>query len=516
MDGIGGVKSPEPHVDAHPYSVPNEAQQIYREGILKNPLIAKYLPQEALDFSDSVHFVGSDSPSIPISWRFAESAASLKALEASLISALLKRKYSTAISSATINTDHAQLFFASTLVWKLNPDTDQELGPDHANDSRMSEYIKDYDFHKQTSSLHRINATNIYRTKDGRYFHLHGSMNPNPTLDSVGLPHERQATTWEEAWEPFFEKLSCVESSEMQRLATDVYQQAGVICESLESFRMSEHGRANAHVGLFELHPVRNSAQAPSWWPSTPQTSGKRPLAGLKVVDLTRVIAAPAVTRGLAELGASVMRITSPKLCDFSSLHIDLNWGKWNASLDLKTSEGKEQLRALILDADVVVQGYRPGVLDKYGFGHQEIIDLCKDRGRGIISVRENCYGWNGPWVHRSGWQQISDACVGISWGFGKAMGLQDGEAVTPVFPNSDYMTGIAGVSGILCALMQRAEKGGSYKVDIALNYYNQWLANTVGQYPDGIWQDVWKRNGGEVFRYDCPSIPAYAWHLDL
>lgn len=80
-------------------------------------------------------------------------------------------------------------------------------------------------------------------------------------------------------------------------------------------------------------------------------------------------------------------------------------------------------------------------------------------------------------------------------------MGLKENEAVTPVFPNSDYMTGIAGVTGILSALMQQAEKGGSYKVDVALNYYNQWLADSVGEYPEEIWQDVWKRNGSEVYR---------------
>lgn len=495
--------------DSKPYSVPLEAQRVYKEGILRNPLIAKDLPQEALDFNKSVRFVGSDSPSIPISWRFAESAAALKALEASLIAALLKRKYKTPVSPATINTDHAQLFFASTLLWKLNPDTDEQIGADLAGAKKIYRYIKDYDFHNHASSLHRINATNIYQTKDGKYFHLHGSMNPDPTLESVGLPHDRDAKSWDDAWEPFFEKLSHIESAEMQRLASDVYKQAGVICESLDSFRASDHGKANAHVGLFEIHPVSNPSQLPSWWPSSPQTSSQRPLAGLKVVDLTRVIAAPAVTRGLAELGASVMRITSSKICDYSSLHIDLNWGKWNASIDLKSEDGRQKLKKLILDADVVVQGYRPGVLDKYGFGQQDIIDLCKERNRGIISARENCYGWNGPWVYRSGWQQISDACVGISWGFGKAMGLQDGEAVTPVFPNSDYMTGIAGVSGILCALMRRAEAGGSYKVDLALNYYNTWLANSVGQYPEAVWQDVWTRNGRQVFRYglSCPLL---------
>ncbi|KAL2430822.1 Acetyl-coenzyme A transferase nodX [Exophiala dermatitidis] len=487
---------------AQSYSVPAESKTLLIEGLLENPKIFKYIPQEAHEFASGITFEGSDLPQIPINWRFAESAASLKALEACTIYALLKRKYNVELSGAEINTDHAQLFFMSTLLWQINPNTEDVIVYGVKGMDKLDDLIPNYDFHQASSSLYRLCATNIYRTKDGRFFHLHGSMNPDPTLESIGLPKDRpELTTWEDALQPFTEKLATIDSAEMQHLASDMYKQAGVIANTVDSFRATEHGKANAHVGLFEIHDVPKSVQRPSWWPSTPQTSAKRPLAGLKVVDLTRVIAAPAVTRGLAELGASVMRATSPNICDFSALHVDLNWGKWNCSIDLKSEDGREKLRSLIREADVVVQGYRPGVLDKYGFGQQGIIDLVKDRERGIISVRENCYGWNGPWSDRSGWQQISDACIGISASFGKAMGLKDDEAVTPVFPNSDYMTGVAGVTGILCALMRRAEQGGSYKVDLALNYYNQWLADSVGEYPEEVWQDVWSRNGKQVFR---------------
>jgi crotonobetainyl-CoA:carnitine CoA-transferase CaiB-like acyl-CoA transferase len=140
-------------------------------------------------------------------------------------------------------------------------------------------------------------------------------------------------------------------------------------------------------------------------------SSAERPLAGLKVIDLTRVIAAPTITRSLAEMGASVMRITSPNVTDFSGLHQDLNWGKWNCSLDLKKNpEDRKKLAELIKEADVVVEGYRPGAMARNGFSREDIFELVKDRDRGIIHVRENCYGWNGPWSHRSGWQQISDS----------------------------------------------------------------------------------------------------------
>jgi crotonobetainyl-CoA:carnitine CoA-transferase CaiB-like acyl-CoA transferase len=175
------------------------------------------------------------------------------------------------------------------------------------------------------------------------------------------------------------------------------------------------------------------------------------------------------MTRGLAELGASVMRVTASHITDMSNLHIDLSWGKWNCHLDFRKEEDREKLRALVLEADVVVQGYRPDVLNKYGFGMDDLLKMTEDRGRGLIVVRENCYGWHGPWAYRSGWQQISDACCGVSIEFGRAMG--NGEPVTPVFPNSDFCTGTSGTIAVLNALLRRGEKGGSYKVGVSARF---------------------------------------------
>ena len=302
--------------------------------------------------------------------------------------------------------DHAQLFIMSLLLWIIDPDGEKITSYDHASEK----YFPSYDIHRQAATSHRNSVTNIYKTKDGRYFHLHGSMNPDPSLDSLGLPHEMDAKSVEESWEPFKKKMAQIGSQEMQRQASDVYQQAGTICWTKDEYLASDHGKANAHVGLFELHSHPNDDQKPGWWPDSPLTSVRRPLAGLKVLDIARVIAAPAVTRGLAEMGASIMRVTAPHLADYSTLHCDLNWGKWNSFLDFRIKEDREKMRKLILEADIVVSGYRPGVLDKWGFGKEDILKICEGRDRGIIYVRENCYGWNGPWAYRSGWQQISDA----------------------------------------------------------------------------------------------------------
>lgn len=244
-----------------------------------------------------------------------------------------------------------------------------------------------------------------------------GSMNPDPTLTALGLSLDGEPNdTYDSVVEGIQSAVSQINSATLDELMNEQYRQAGTIAWTTQEYFSSEHGQQNGRVGLYEISRDPGSSQPASWWPDNESlpSSPKRPLAGLKVVDLTRVIAAPAITRGLAEMGASVMRVTSPHITDLSPLHQDLNWGKWNCRLHLKDEGDKEKLKKLIREADVVVDGYRPGVMERLGFGRRAIFDLVKGRTYGILHVRENCYGWYGPWSHRSGWQQISDA-VSIS-----------------------------------------------------------------------------------------------------
>ncbi|KXN81474.1 Succinate--hydroxymethylglutarate CoA-transferase [Leucoagaricus sp. SymC.cos] len=364
-------------------------------------------------------------------------------------------------------------------------------------------YFPNCDIHRLTESTTPFidtATTNIYKLGDGKYYHVHGSMDTGPSQKALGIDRTPHLTT-----SSFKEACDIMETSTLQHTANELdelmnetYRQAGTICHSITEYRETPHGRANAHVGLYEIHQHTSSTQHPSWWSSIQNhSSPARPLFALKVLDITRIIAAPTITRELAELGASVLRITSPHITDMSQLQLDLGWGKWNAHLDLRKEEDRMKLKELILEADVV-DGYRPGVLQKWGFGKEDILEMVSERERGIIYAHENCYGWNGPWAHRSGWQQISDATTGVSLEFGRAMGID--EPVTPVFPNSDFCTGIVGAVGILNALIQRGEKGGSYVVDIALNYYSQWLINSCGTYPHEVWDDLWSRYDRFVF----------------
>lgn len=483
------------------YSVPREAEAIFHKGILENPLM-HHLPANLGDLVQFVRFEGNALPSIPVNWRWAESISALKALEATMLNRLLTCKYGISPVEVTINTDHASLFIMSPALARILGQNGTPLPMDIINPSTMKPF-HGQDKQPSPESLHRKLATNIYKTRDSRFYHVHGSLNPDHTLTALGLPLQGEPDdTYQKVVERIQSKVSRFDAATLDELMNEQYRQAGTTAWSSEEYFAGHHGQQSGKIGLYELIQDRKSSHLAAWWPdhgSFP-SSPKRPLAGLKVVDLTRVIAGPTITRSLAELGASVMRVTSSKVVDFTSVHCDLNWGKWNCFLHLQDECDKAQLRKLILEADVVVDGYRPGVMDRFGFGREAIFDLVKDRDRGIIHLRENCYGWYGPWAHRSGWQGISDACCGVSLAFGQAMGVD--EAVTPPFPNSDHCTGVSGCTGVLHALIQRAEQGGSYGVDVSLNYYSQWLVRSCGTYDKDIWEELWKRHGSPVFRH--------------
>lgn len=142
-----------------------------------------------------------------------------------------------------------------------------------------------------------------------------------------------------------------------------------------------------------------------------PRTGGRKILEGIKVLELCRIIAGPTITRVLAEYGADVLKITSPNLPDVPFFQVDGNMGKRAADLDLKTDEGRRRFEELLADADVFVDGYRPGALEKLGYGPEKLAELAEKRGKGIVYVNENCFGYEGEWAGRAGWQQIAD-CV--------------------------------------------------------------------------------------------------------
>ncbi|KAH6970324.1 putative L-carnitine dehydratase [Fusarium avenaceum] len=490
------------------YSVQDQAFEVFQKGILNNPKTRQHLLPGIEKYAEGIRFEGSQSPQLPINWRFTESLASLKALEATYVNAILDKAYGVSPQKVVINTNHALLFIISIMLWSIDPDgqnaTFEATRSDPESRALYQSLFADYDTHKSLDGPWRCCTSNIYRTRDDKYFHLHGSLNPDMVLGMLKLPVQPPTKdTFADVIPIFRAAVAQWNSDDIDRLSNDVVKTSGTVCHTIDSYRETEQGKANAHVGLWETFK-RNDHQTASWWFSDigrKPTDASRPLAGLKVLDFTRIIAGPVVTRGLAELGASVLRVTSRSVPDATVYHPELNWGKWNTTLDLNNSHEREKLRELIMDCDVFVTSYRPSALDKFGFGVDDIFNMCKTRERGIVVVRLNSYGWHGPLQARSGWQQISDAHCGVSWEFGRAMGKD--EPVTPVFPNSDFCTGISGICGVMDALLRRGLEGGSYQVDLALDYYNNWLVNSVGTYPDDVWKALWARFDSPVYSHD-------------
>lgn len=135
-----------------------------------------------------------------------------------------------------------------------------------------------------------------------------------------------------------------------------------------------------------------------------------RPLAGMRVLDLTRVFAGPVCTRVLAGLGAEVLRIDPPEW-DEAGVAPEMTLGKRCARLDARTLEGRDRLARLLAGADVLVHGYRPGALELLGFGETERNRLCP----GLIDVSLDAYGWSGPWSGRRGFDSLVQMSSGIA-----------------------------------------------------------------------------------------------------
>ncbi len=137
--------------------------------------------------------------------------------------------------------------------------------------------------------------------------------------------------------------------------------------------------------------------------------------------------------------------------------------GKRTCALDLTKEGDKKQLYKLMEEADVIIQSYRQGSLARKGFGLDDLLEIANRRGKGIIYLDLNCYGTDGYYAERPGWQQIADAASGCSYVCGKAYGFPEGTAVLPSLPIADMCCGAVATVSIMMAIRDRARHGGSY-----------------------------------------------------
>ncbi|MFF7750222.1 CoA transferase [Streptomyces sp. NPDC007971] len=201
--------------------------------------------------------------------------------------------------------------------------------------------------------------------------------------------------------------------------------------------------------------------------PLGPGASPLLPAAGLRVLDLTRVLAGPVATRTLALLGADVLRLDAPQLPELSDQHADTGFGKRSATLDL--TAGRDTFEELLASADVVVTGYRPGALDRFGLSPRALAE----RRPGLVVAQVSAWGAYGPWGGRRGFDSLVQVATGIA--------VTEGSPGQPgALPAQalDHGTGYLLAAAVLRALTEQSYDGGARLVRLALARTAHWLTD--------------------------------------
>lgn len=301
-----------------------------------------------------------------------------------------------------------------------------------------------------------LRFTRIVPAANDRYVQLHGSFHDGPQLlEELGL---HDAATAEE-----------IDAAVAIRDAFDLEQSCirRRICGGVVMTRQewAEHPQGRALAGR-PVVTVTKIGDAP---PEPLPRGGERPMAGVRVLDLTRVLAGPTCAKTLAEHGADVLHITAPHLGGTGLFDIETGIGKRQASIDLDVPDQVGLMGDLLARADIFSQGYRLGALARRGFGPEAVARLRP----GIVYVSENCYGPVGPWAERPGWEQLAQAATGMS----HREGLAHPGAVPRLAPAAvnDYTTGYLAAYGAMVALARRATEGGSWHVQASLCQTSMW-----------------------------------------
>lgn len=291
--------------------------------------------------------------------------------------------------------------------------------------------------------------TRFYRAADGWVF-LHAGFEPQKRrlLAALDAPDDRDALA---------EKLATMSTQDIEDrcLATNT---CGRRLRTPSEWRDHPAGQEIAAQPVLIYRPLAsNSGHA--WTPA------KRPLDGIRVLDLSRVLAGPTIGRTLAEHGAEVLRIAGPNIPFIEPLVIDTGYGKRAANVDLETPEGLDDLSRLITQADVFIDGYRPGALDRHGLDRKTLRAL----NPGLVHLSLSAFGETGPWAGMRGYDSLVQAAVGLSGG--------EPPKRLPCQP-LDYLAGYLGAFAVMRALIGRAEFGTGAEIELSLAGMAHWLVS--------------------------------------
>jgi crotonobetainyl-CoA:carnitine CoA-transferase CaiB-like acyl-CoA transferase len=333
----------------------------------------------------------------------------------------------------------------------------------------------------------------LYRCGDGRWIHLHGGF-PRQyprTLDLLNAADTREAVAEATAkWNAF-----ALED------ALAYMKLCGAVVRAPEEWAESPQGRTLATTPPIVLKKIGEA-------PPLRLHDSELPLAGINVLDLTRVLAGPTCGRTLASYGADVLNIRAERLDTIELFDLDTGQGKRSSFLDLVKPADAELLRQLARKAHVFVDSYRPGALAKLGFTPAALAHS----SRGITYVSVSYYGHEGPWAERRGWEQLAQSATGLAHEQGLFHALRHGKkrdaAVPELIPAAacDYITGYAAAAGAAAALLRRIREGGSWHVQVSLVATAQWL-QSLGRIEASLVPETWSPfEGLDAYKKSCET----------
>ena len=353
---------------------------------------------------------------------------------------------------------HASVGVAVNDIWELKTSRRQKIQisvRSAAASLKSNKFIKtrqtNGEFLKLVDKDHEFNRqlNGIYRTRDSRW-----------VLPHFGLNHLRDRMLGLLEASPdqlsISKAVSKWDAIDLENAIAEMNLCGGMIRTNSE-WIAEPHGKVLSEKPVVEILKIG---------PSDPEPipSGCRPLSGIKVLDLTRILAGPIAARTLAEHGADVLMVTAENLPQVHAYVADTSHGKRSCFVDIKENEGARKLKDLIIGADIFSQGYRPGAMEKLGFGPEELSEIRP----GLIYLSINCYGFDGEFSDRGGWEQVAQIMTGLTT-IENGSNKMNPQAFFQQVAANDYITGYLGAYGALLALARRAKEGGSYHVRVSL-----------------------------------------------
>jgi crotonobetainyl-CoA:carnitine CoA-transferase CaiB-like acyl-CoA transferase len=416
---------------------------------------------------------GGDDPILPTPFRAGEAAGA-----------------SLGLAAATANE-----------IWRLRGGTQQDIDIDlKAAAASLTSFTL---LKKDGKTVPRPADTNptvaLYQTADARWIHLHGGFPylAKRTLDLLNADNTADSIA------------SCVAKWNALALedALAFMNLCGAVVRTEEEWRATPQGAMIADTPPIVLKRVGDAPVL-----RLPQSA--QPLDGVRILDLTRVLAGPTIGRTLASHGAEVLGVRSERLPTIDLFDLDTGHGKRSTFLELGKPSDAEQLRALARDAHVFVDSYRPGALAGLGVTPAALAHSSP----GIIHCAVSCYGHRGPWASRRGWEQLAQSATGIAVEQGAFRAARAGsrrESVPALIPAAacDYITGYLGAAGVAAALLRRFREGGSWLVEVSLCATAMWL-QSLGKISASQVPASWNPGDGlDAYRQSCETESG---HLDF